>query len=491
MRDVITPLRLGALEAKFPAGGAYLHALTDLIGEAAHAGIARIAPDRVRRAQRRIAAEQVRYLVEHDTPERYYRETFARLGLDLGAQEVDPDRFLDHMVYHARDLVQGKAQRLRRVAAPLAGGRVYLSSGTSNPAARKRIYYDAVTAVLLREVNRLGWEAVTGRAVTAGTRILLMMPVQAQISMPFASLVADMLSASGAHVYWGARFIRPPKTFVDDAFGVATAELDFQDNVRPNKSGIARFNLGCRLGNDGPHAMLGLLPALYAMLSATAGKRGVARFFAHPKPKIIAFGGGLKRMGIPPSVVSRGTGAVEAYLDEVKDVTGIDPRVLGAARSDRPPEMDRALDELFTAFLASRVEALSAARCFNIYAGAEVQPAFFPAGSLRDLYGDGYLRGRDGSPPADIFVPPVGAAMQLRDPVTDEVIPPSQPGRAGVLRIWNPFNVSHLHALETEDMLAWAPIPERATFRPAYAQGVGVRFRGRTPGGSGGGYCAA
>ena len=117
--------------------------------------------------------------------------------------------------------------------------------------------------------------------------------------------------------------------------------------------------------------------------------------------------------------------------------------------------------------------------------------AFYSAGTFRELYGETYFRLEYEKMPASIFVPPPGAAIQLRDPTTDAVIPKSDTERPGILRLWNPFNLSHLHAIETEDLLSWTPLPAGAAFRPAYANGVGLRYRGRLTSDTSGGYCAS
>jgi hypothetical protein len=206
---------------------------------------------------------------------------------------------------------------------------------------------------------------------------------------------------------------------------------------------------------------------------------------------VVACGGGLKRAGIPPHLLGAGGAALQKYLDRIKDVTGTDPREFGAMRTDRPIEEDTVLDTLLTVFLSYEVERVTGARCLNNYAGAEILPVFYAAGTFRELYGENYFRVGGGDIPSNIFVPPPGAACQLRHPITDDVIPVSDTQTPGILRLWNPFNVSHLHAIETEDLLSWTPLPVEAQFRPAYANGVGVRYRGRASSDTSGGYCAA
>lgn len=489
LNDRNSTLELGSLGAAFPAGGAYLAAMVELLAEIGRNGLASLRPEVVRHAQRRIAAEQARFLAAHDTPEGFYRGAFERLGVTLRDDELDPEVFLEHLVFGAGDLVQGAAQRLRRVSAPLRGGRIFYSSGTTDPTRRKRLHYDAVSLALMCEINRMGWGAATG-SLTPGTQMLLLVPEQAKIAMPIAAFVADVMASARIRLFWGTRFVRPPRIVVDGELGVATAELQLKDNVRPNKAAVIGFNLACRFAT-GLHTITGFLPSIYALLRATGSQRGLARFLGHPRPGLILVGGGLKRLGIPPDVAAAGQTAVERYLDEVRDVTGVDPRELGATRSEGPPESQAALDELFTAFLTFRVEAMTGARCLNLYASTEAFSACYPAGSLRDLYGADYPRAPIGGARTDIFVPPPTMVFQLRDPVTDEIIPPTEAGRPGVARIWNPLVVPHLHAVETEDLLAWAPIPKGAPFDPAYAQGVGVRFCGRVSATTSAGYCAA
>jgi hypothetical protein len=304
----------------------------------------------------------------------------------------------------------------------------------------------------------------------------MLMPEAARVGMPFAALASDMLSVPGVELYWATRFLEPPATFVDDVFGVKTAELRFKDNVRIDDSAVDRF-VRDSTNETGPHTIMGLLPQI----------DGLVRARTDLHPLLVSYGGGLKRGTIPADVSARGDLAVDAFFDEVRAATGIDPKALGAGRADRGPAEESAIDELMMAFFTFRVDKQTGARCMNFYAGAEIEPFFFSVGSLRDLYGESYVRREDVA--SDVFVPAPGAAIQLRDPVTDEVVPTSDTENAGILRVWNPYNVSHLHAIESEDLFSWTPIPRDAPFCPKHTRGVGLRYRGRILKGSSGGYC--
>jgi hypothetical protein len=497
LEDTITPLGIDDLVEHAPAGSPFVAMLVDLLralwqpsSEDARGGtsLATLTAREHEDTCERLAAAQARFLLGADTPDRYYARAFGRLGLLEPGDRIAPSLLLEHLCYPARDLVAGRAQKLRLTSAGLEGGRVFSSSGTTNPSNRKRIYYDAITAVLLREANNLGWAATTGHAFHRGDRALLLMPPETRIGMPFASMVADMLAGHGTKIYWGARFIHPPEIVLDDVFQVPTAQLDFKDNVRPAKAAIARFGVASHR-HRGVSVVMGLLPSLHAMLQASEELPGLLRKLAGPRPSIVAFGGGLKHMGIPPSPRARGGPELDAYLARVAEVTDVSRSEL-AAMLERP-ERAGTLDELLTAFLVHEVGRLCGGCCYDIYAGAEIQPCLFPAGTREDLYGEGWARVRGETPPPDVFVPVPGVVVELRDPLDGERIAPSELERPGILRLWNPYNISHLHVIESEDLLAWTPIPERAPFRPAYTEGVGLRFVGRAVTGGTGGYCAS
>lgn len=485
--DRITRLTLRAVSRRFPEGGSYVGQLVEFIQGLEARGLTATSAAEVSQATRRFAAEQVRYLLAHDTAERYYSQAFHRLGLGPDVESVDPAILLEHLAYSPRDLVGGAAQRLRLASAPLRGGRVYYSSGTTDPARRKRIYYDEVTSVLIRSLAHLGWEASERRPMDSSTCLLMLVPSAAKLSMPMASVVADTAASAGVHVYWAARFVRPPCVRTDDVFGVPAAQLDFKDNVRPDRRAVAQFNLTSRV-LGGAHRIVGLLPSVHAMLRSTETGRGVVRFLARPRPRVLSVGGGLKHMGIPPEVRAAGGAALAAYLSQVAEVTGVGRAELAAMAADARAE--GALDEVLTVFLIHEVERMTGAPCFNVFAGAELMPPLFPVGTLRELYGDGWARIGSGGRAANVLVPVPGIAIELRDPLSDEVIPRHQLDRPGLLRFWNPFNVSHLQVIESEDLFAWVRIPPGAPWQPAYAEGTGLRFAGRAMSGGAGGYCA-
>jgi hypothetical protein len=486
-RDLITDLRLEDLVASSPDGRPYVERLIDFIRMIKARGLASLSVSEARKATGQLAAEQVRYLLQNDTAERYYTKTFGRLGFNSDAEAIDPSLFLKSLAYPSRDLIGGSAQKLRKVSARLTGGRVFYSSGTTNPAKRKRVYYDAVTAVLIREMHQLSWEASSACPLRTNDCMLLLMPKEATLSMPFASLVADSMASAGVHLYWGARFLRPPVPREDEVFGVLGAQPDFKDNIQPDKAAVVFYNLASKLYR-GTSSMVGLLPSLYTMLRATDGLRGVPRFFARPRPSLIAFGGGLKHQGIPPDIRAAGSSAVEAYLAQVAGVTGVEHRSL-IEMSARPQDEDK-LDAILTIFLAHEVERMTGARCLNVFSAAEILPSFFPVGSLKELYGESWMRTPNGAPPADILFPAPGVVCELREPLSGDLIPQSQPDQPGILRYWNPFNVSHLQVIESEDLFAWAKIPTSAPLKPAYLDGTGLRYVGRTATSGRGGYCA-
>jgi hypothetical protein len=483
MRDTITELKLDDVERLAPPGG-YVRALVAQIRELHRVGLTEISEARCRQMVEALAAEQGRYLLANDGAHGTYREMFGRLGIEPGKKELTPEIILEDLAYPAATLVGGEAQRVRQVSAPLSGGRIFLSSGTTNPSARKRVYYDAVTAVLIREVHRAGWVASARHTIRPGNQLLLMTPPEAKIAMPFAAFVADYLAAQGVQVHWGARFLQAPAIKMDSALGVPTADLVLKDNIAPNPRAVAAFNCVRRL-RAGPHIVMGLLPAIGAMIMATSQKRGVARFFAHPEPSLVAYGGGLKGLGVPATVRQAGPPAVAEFLAEVASECGAVAGLLTAMDGAGVTEKE-SLDNVLNAYWVRRLEEKTGARCLNVFAGAEIQPSMFPAGTLHELYGDRYWVLRSGRAARDIFIPIPGVTVQLRDPVTARIVPKTELGVPGIFRSWNPYNVSHLHAVESDDIFSWTALPQTASFRPAYAGGVGLVFEGRVQGWKGG-----
>ena len=203
------------------------------------------------------------------------------------------------------------------------------------------------------------------------------------------------------------------------------------------------------------------------------------------------FGGGLKGRGIPRKYLEAKAAGLKEFFALLSEETGYPADKLSAMNSSMDTRERQIVDELVTMHDNLILESMGRATPLNIYAGAELQPCLFPTGSLKQLYGNEFFRVADGGKTRkDIYYNLPGIEAQLVDLVSGELIPKTELGKPGRLRMYNPYNVSHLHAFETEDICTWEAIPKGARVNPQYMDGAGISYYARAPDASQGGYCS-
>lgn len=448
-------------------------------------GLTKLTDQNIADMHQRLAEAQAEFLVQQNPVK--YEDLFNSIAKHGRSTGITPSKLLQFAFYPASDLTNGLAQQQRLVPG-MRNGNVYSSSGTTNPENRKSIWYPDLTKYFIAVFNQLGWEEAIGKEITQQDYVLMLMPPETEISMPFASLVADMYRRAGAKVFWGAQFIETPKHYTNPVFEVDTVELNFKSNVKPSKLNGVIYNLKSRKKT---RTVMGLLPNILTTLRSTNDKP----FFIKVDPDIIGYGGGLKNLGIPPETQQGGETAVAKYLETIAMVNGFDPKhmfLLYKQSTISEPEGRRAaarLDEILTGYLVYEVQQLSDALLLNNFAGAETQPTMFAAGSLQNLYGEFFFKPNDeGNPNADVYITSPAIAFELRNLTTGMPISMTDTNTPGVFVYWLPFDPSHLRVVMTDDLFTWAKIPESAHFNPPYVKGYGLKFYRRASVGDGG-YC--
>ncbi|MBN2444956.1 MAG: hypothetical protein JXJ04_26615 [Spirochaetales bacterium] len=484
-KNCITPLTLSEIDKTTTGNTAYAKLIREEILQIKKIGLSNLSVDYVRALEKRLTNGQIGYLLAHDNDEFYYTDMCKNLKLDK-SRDFDPHELIFSLSYPVGNLIGNNFNAM--TVKGLEGGRIFESSGTTNPKGRKKIYYDAVSCLFIREIHVFCWQSITGVKLSKKDHHLFLAPPEAVYGMPFAAFVADYLEANESHVHFGAQFISPPKIYLDKDYNVLAAQLNFQNNVIPDKSAVIKFNISSKL-SGGKHSVSGLLPTIVGMVSNTLNFKGIKSFFATVKPHYYIYGGGLKKRGIPPEVQQKGIDAVSVFLKEISNITSFNHEFLIKLYKSSDEKDQQKLDDIL--FInANRILESNGGKPINVYAAADMTPAMYSIGSLSELYGEDYYKaGSDNHIHKDIYFYPPGVIVELFDPSTGELIPRERVNTPGIMTIWNPYNLSHLQAPQTEDIMQWVDIPSTSPINPPYLQNKGLQFVSRVRNAKGQGVC--
>jgi len=314
------------------------------------------------------------------------------------------------------------------------------------------------------------------------------MPPETKLGMPFAAFVADLYEGCGMNVHWGADFIHAPQEILDENYHVRKVSMNFRNNVVPNKKRIAKFNIKSKL-SKGDCLITGLFPNIMNMIENTKDFKGPKGFFAKVRPKWALYGGGLKKQGIPFAIQEQGQEVIASYLKKVSQVTNFDIDFLLNKYNSQDPKDQQDIDDILVLF-GNRTLCNMGIKALNVYAGVDIIPPMWALGSLQEVYGDNFDKaGPNNRINKDIYFYEPGVIVELMDPITGDVIPRTELETPGILMEWNPYNLAHLHAIKSEDLLQWVEIPKTLKNIPAYLQNKGLQFVGRAAGAKGQGVC--
>src|SRR5271157_4223940 len=117
----------------------YVKQLCQEIRDIEKIGLQKLTPEYVSDLENRLVTSQIDFLFDHDNAENYYSQMFANLGIQRGSQ-VNPHEILPTISYSVDSLIGDNMKHM--VIQGVQGGRVFESSGTTNPDGKKKVYYD-------------------------------------------------------------------------------------------------------------------------------------------------------------------------------------------------------------------------------------------------------------------------------------------------------------------------------------------------------------
>ena len=169
--NIISNYGINEIKSHFKLGQTnYVKQICQELGEIKNRGLQNLTPEYVSNLENRLVTSQIDFLLDHDNNEHYYSEMFSQLGISRGSQ-VNPHEILPIISYSVESLIGDNMKHM--VIQGVQGGRVFESSGTTNPEGKKKVYYDELTCVILRELMKLSWEYVDGRQMAPNDNLLL------------------------------------------------------------------------------------------------------------------------------------------------------------------------------------------------------------------------------------------------------------------------------------------------------------------------------